>query len=91
MKRTHRFTRTSTVLVDRAKWGPLIEAWKHPSGAILIHHKPRDREHPAYKRSGIYLLVSREGQLLCRRCYYGPRPKPPLTWAETYLKTKESQ
>lgn len=87
MKKRSLWRRIPAKKIDRRFYGRTIRAYAHPTGALLIHHKPVSRNSQLYHLAGVW-VVTWDGSMVRRRAYYGRRHKgtPPLRWANRALR-----
>lgn len=72
--------------IDRRMYGRTIAAFAHPSGALLLHHRPLSRNAKSYDLVGMWLVVL-NGVLIRRKSYFGRRQwGVPLRWAKKVLR-----
>jgi hypothetical protein len=71
--------------IDRTYYGRTVLAFIHPSGAMLLHHRPRSRNSRLYDLIGIWLVVH-NSVMLRRQYHYGRRQRGvPWRWANKVL------
>lgn len=72
--------------IDQSRYGRTIRAYAHPSGALLLHHRPQSRNAKGYDLAGVWLVVLND-VLVRRKAYLGRRQwGVPLRWASKVLR-----
>jgi hypothetical protein len=77
-------------MVDQKVLGRTIRAYRHRTGALLLHNKLTSRNASYYRKVGVWTLRVSQDVVATKPYYERPINVPPMRWANSELRRRRA-